>query len=33
LLDIADRAGFGFDFINKAASALLEHDLLEEKPQ
>lgn len=31
LLDIADRSGFKFDSINKAASALLEHDLLEEK--
>lgn len=33
LLDIADRSGFGFDSINKAALALLEHDLLEEKLQ
>ena len=33
LLDIADRSGFEFDSINKAASALLEHNLLKEKPE
>lgn len=33
LLDIADRAGMSFDFINKAANALLKHDLLIEKPE
>lgn len=33
LLDIADRAGMSFDFINKAADALLKHDLLIEKPE
>ena len=30
LLDIADRSGFGFDAIKKAAEVLLEHDLLKE---
>lgn len=30
LLDIADRSGLGFDSINKAANALLEHNLLKE---
>ncbi|MBW4594234.1 MAG: DUF4910 domain-containing protein [Brasilonema angustatum HA4187-MV1] len=33
LLDIADRAGMSFDFINKAVNALLKHDLLIEKPE
>ncbi|NMG05390.1 DUF4910 domain-containing protein [Brasilonema sp. UFV-L1] len=33
LLDIADRAGMSFDFINKAADALLKHDLLKDKPE
>ncbi|MGH8002934.1 MAG: DUF4910 domain-containing protein [Brasilonema sp.] len=33
LLDIADRSSMSFDFINKAADALLEHDLLKEKPE
>jgi aminopeptidase-like protein len=30
LLDIADRSGFGFDAIKKAAGVLVEHDLLKE---
>lgn len=30
LLEIADRSGFSFDVINKAAEALIEHDLLEQ---
>jgi len=33
LLDIADRSGMSFDSINKAADALLKHDLLQEKPE
>lgn len=33
LLDIADRSSMSFDFIHKAATALLEHDLLIEKSQ
>jgi aminopeptidase-like protein len=33
LLDIADRSSMSFDLIHKAATALLEHDLLIEKSQ
>jgi aminopeptidase-like protein len=33
LLDIADRSSMSFDSINQAADALLEHDLLKEKPE
>lgn len=33
LLDIAEKSGFGFDSIKKAADALLEHGLLKEVPE
>jgi aminopeptidase-like protein len=33
LLDIAERSGFGFDSIKRAADALLEHDLLGESSE
>ena len=32
LLDIAERSGLAFDVIRRAADALLEHDLLKERP-
>ena len=33
LLDIADRSSMSFDSINQAADALLQHDLLQDKPE